>query len=225
MRDDDTLGPVLWRRHARARRITLRIDPAQGQVIVTLPARATRAAGLALLSKNAGWVAAHLAALPKVAPLRAGGSVPIDGKPHAIRHVPGQRGHAWLEHGIIHVPGQPHALAKNVGNLLRTEAKRRLTLQAGTKSAQAGVAFTRVSVRDTRSRWGSCSATGALMFSWRLVMAPPFVQDYAVAHEVAHLGHLDHGPGFWALTDSLSPHRHAAVSWLQREGPRLLRVG
>jgi predicted metal-dependent hydrolase len=221
----DGVAPVLWRRHARARRITLRIDPGQGQVIVTLPARAARAAGRALLNEHAGWVAAQLASLPAVAPLQDGGSVAIDGEPRLIRCVGGQRGSAWVEDGIIHVPGEAQSLPKTVGKLLRAEARRRLTRQAEAKSVQAGVAFTRVCVRDTRSRWGSCSAQGALMFSWRLVMAPPFVQDHVVAHEVAHLRHLDHSPSFWALADTLSPHRRAAVSWLQREGPRLLRVG
>jgi predicted metal-dependent hydrolase len=216
--------PVSWRRNVQARRITLRIDPGQGLVVVTLPARATRAAGLALLEENADWVAAGLAALPHVPPLAVGGSVVIDGLPHAIRQVPGRPG-AWLAGTVLTVSGEPSRFAQRVGQFLRAEAKRRLTAQAVKKSEQVALAVQRVSVRDTRSRWGSCSPNGALMFSWRLVMAPPFVQDYVVAHEVAHLRHLHHGPDFWKLADALSPHRTAAVTWLQQEGPRLMRVG
>jgi predicted metal-dependent hydrolase len=220
---DGAAAEVIWRRHARARRITLRIDPGHGRVVVTLPARAARAAGLHLLNNNAGWVASRLAALPNVPPLADGGSVPINGVPCLIRHLPGRRG-AWLEADVLHVSGDPAFLPRRVADFLRAEAQRRLGGQALAKSAGAGLMALRVSVRDTRSRWGSCSPAGALMFCWRLVMAPLFVQDYVVAHEVAHLRHLDHGPDFWALADALSPHRHEAVTWLLKEGPRLLRV-
>jgi predicted metal-dependent hydrolase len=221
---DGAAARVVWRRHARARRITLRIDPGQGQVVVTQPVRAARAAGLDLLGRNAAWVASRLAALPEVPPLVDGGSVPINGVPHRIRLMPGRRG-SWLEAGVLHVSGDKAALPRRVQDFLRAEAKRRLGGQAVAKSAASGLVAQRVSVRDTRSRWGSCSPAGALMFCWRLVMAPLFVQDYVVAHEVAHLRHLDHGPEFWALADALSPHRHEAVTWLLKEGPRLLRVG
>jgi predicted metal-dependent hydrolase len=122
------------------------------------------------------------------------------------------------------VAGNPDFLARRVGDFLRAEAGRRLAVLARDKALLAGVAVRRVSVRDTRSRWGSCSPKGALMFCWRLLMAPPLVQDYVVAHEVAHLRHLNHGTAFWALADQLSPHRAAAEAWLAQEGPRLLRV-
>jgi predicted metal-dependent hydrolase len=214
---------IVWRRHTRARRITLRIDPGQGNVVITLPARAARAAGLALLNTHAGWVASRLAALPCVPPLVAGGTVPINGVPHLIRHMPGRRG-TWLEANVLHVSGNPAFLPRKVSDFLRAEAQLRLVGQAMAKSAGAGLAAGRVCVRDTRSRWGSCSPAGALMFCWRLIMAPPFVQDYVVAHEVAHLRHLDHSPDFWALADALSPHRREAVTWLLKVGPRLLRV-
>ena len=82
-----------------------------------------------------------------------------------------------------------------------------------------------MAVKDTRSRWGSCAANRNLAFSWRLVMAPRFVQDYVAAHEVAHLRHMNHGPRFWALVAELTPHTTAAVEWLRTHGPRLLRVG
>ncbi len=217
-------APVLWRRHKQARRVTLRIDPSQGHVVVTLPSRAGKAAGLALLREHAGWVASRLADLPDVAPIAHGGSVDIDGVTHTIRHQPGAGSRVWTDSNTLCVSGRPDSLRRLVGAFLRAEARRRLMAQAVVKAARGGLAIGRFSVRDTRSRWGSCSAEGALMFCWRLVMAPLFVQDYVVAHEVAHLRHLDHGPDFWALADWLSPHRAPAVSWLRQEGPRLLRV-
>ena len=93
------------------------------------------------------------------------------------------------------------------------------------KATQAGLRVGRITVKDTRSRWGSCAANGNLAFSWRLVMAPRFVQDYVAAHEVAHLRHMNHGPRFWSLVSNLSPHTDVAVEWLRVHGPRLLRVG
>ncbi len=220
-------GPatVCWRRSATARRVTLRIDARKGQVVVTLPMRAARAAGVALLNHHADWVAEHLAALPAPAVFADGGSVTLDGTELSIRHAPAAVGGAWLEDGALHVAGEADFLARRVHDFLRAEAKRRFAIQATEKAAAAGLTPRRVTVKDTRTRWGSCSPDGVLMFCWRLVMAPPFVQDYVVAHEVAHLRHMNHGAAFWALTDTLSPHRAAAVAWLHEQGPRLLRTG
>jgi predicted metal-dependent hydrolase len=220
-------GPaaICWRRSAKARRVSLRIDATKGQVVVTLPMRAGRAAGMALLNDNAAWVTARLAELPAAVRFEAGGSVMIDGTPHPILHAPAKRGGAWLEDDALHVTGDPAFLARRVHDFLRDEARRRFGAQALAKAHMAGVTPKRVTVKDTRTRWGSCSPEGVLMFCWRLVMAPAFVQDYVVAHEVAHLRHMNHGADFWALTDVLSPHRTAAVSWLHEEGSRLLRTG
>jgi len=219
-------GPATidWRRNVNARRITLRIDPARGQVVVTLPARAARADGLALLTQNAGWVAEKLAALPHARPFADGAGITIDGLPHRILRMPG-RGGAWLEGSTLHVSGEPEFLARRVTAFLRAEARRRFARQAHAKAGQAGLAISRVVVKDTYARWASCSPQGVLMFCWRLLMAPLHVQDYVVAHEVAHLRHLNHSPAFWALAEALSPHRAASDLWLEREGPGLLRVG
>ncbi len=216
---------ICWRRSARARRVSLRIDARTGQVVVTLPQRAAKSAGMALLNDNAAWVAARLAALPRPVRFEPGTKVTIDGAPHPILHVPARRGGAWIEHGALHVTGAPEFLARRVGDFLRAEAKRRFAAQAALKAQIAGVTARRVVVKDTRSRWGSCSPDGVLMFCWRLVMAPPFVQDYVVSHEVAHLRHLNHGASFWKLCESLSADRVRAEEWLAREGAGLLRIG
>jgi predicted metal-dependent hydrolase len=170
---------ICWRRSARARRISLRIDARSGQVVVTLPKRAAKSAGMALLNDNAAWVAARLAALPEAVRFEAGASVTIDGLPHVIRHEAALRGGAWIGDGALHVTGAPEFMARRVGDFLRAEARRRFSAQALAKARLIGVTPRRVVVKDTRSRWGSCSPDGVLMFCWRLVMAPPFVQDYA----------------------------------------------
>jgi predicted metal-dependent hydrolase len=220
-------GPtqVAWRRSGRARRISVRVDPADGMVVVTLPPRASRHAGLALLHAHAAWVADRLAALPRAVPFADGATIPIGGMPHVIRHRPEARGGAWLEDAALHVTGAAEFLPRRVTDFLRAEARRRLHALVMVKATAIEARVGRVTVKDTVTRWGSCAPDGALAFSWRLVMAPDFVQDYVVAHEVAHLRHMNHGPRFWDLVAHLTPHRKPAVAWLNRDGPALLRIG
>ena len=219
-------GPttVLWRRSPRARRISLRIDPRAGSVVVTLPARAAQSAGRALLLAHATWVADRLTRLPPPLLFVDGADIPLDGQPVPIRHTPGTRGARLLD-GALAVGGAPEFLPRRVADFLRAEAKRRLGAAALDKAAAAGLRARRIVVKDTRTRWGSCTADGTLMFSWRLVMAPPLVQDYVVAHEVAHLRHMDHSPRFWALVAQLTPHRAAAMRWLETGSASLMRAG
>ena len=194
-------------------------------MIVTLPPRAAQAAGKALLLAHAGWVAERLARLPQPITLQDGAAVPVDGVPRRIRHVPGAQGGAWLDGDSLHVSGEAEFLPRRAVDFLRAEARRRLAAQAVAIAAPAGLKPRRVVVKDTRTRWGSCTADGTLMFCWRLVMAPPHVQDYVAAHEVAHLRHMDHSRAFWALVGQLTPHRRAATRWLAAEGTALMRVG
>ena len=216
---------VEWRRNARARRVSLRIDPGGGAVIVTLPPRTSRKAGMALLMGHADWVARRLADLPPAIPLTDGTEVPIGGVPHRIRHRPDRRGAAWIEQGELHVTGAIEFLPRRAMDFLRAEAGRRMAALVRSKAAMAGVIPARITIKDTTSRWGSCASGGVLAFSWRLVMAPDYVQDYVAAHEVAHIRHMNHGPAFWALVATLTSHSSLAMTWLRRDGPKLLRVG
>jgi predicted metal-dependent hydrolase len=219
-------GPALveWRRSARARRVSLRIDPRGGAVVVTLPPRTGRTAGVALLMNHAEWVSARLAALPGPIPFADGAIVPLHGIDHRIRHAPGQRGIAVGE-GEILVGGEAAFLSRRVADFFRAEARRRFSDLVRGKAEKIAVVPRRVTVKDTKSRWGSCASNRNLGFSWRLVMAPPPVQDYVAAHEVAHLRHMNHGPRFWALVGELTEHTDPAMAWLRTHGPRLLRIG
>ena len=193
-------GPtaVVWRRNARARRVSLRIDARAAAVVVTLPPRAARAAGLRLLTDNAGWVGSKLAALPAALVFADGAVVPVGGEPHRIRHVPTGCGGS-IGNGEICVAGDLAFLARRVTDLLRAEARRRFAALVTEVGARTGLRPARLAIRDTRSRWGSCTADGTVMFNWRLVMAPPVIQHYVVVHELAHIRHMNHGEQFWAL--------------------------
>ncbi len=219
------LAQVAFRRSARAAKISLRIDPAQGGVVITLPPRASRRAGLALLQTHEAWVAEKLAALPRALPFSPGAVVPVDGVEHVIRPVAAGHGGAWIEGREILVTGGAEFLSRRVADCLRRLARQRLSALAAEKARLAGVTPRCVRVKDTRTRWGSCAPDGTLAFCWRLICAPAFVQDYVVGHEVAHLRHMNHGRQFWALTEQLTTHRLAASAWLGTHGPALLRIG
>lgn len=218
-------APVRWRRSRQARRISLRIDPAEGAVVITLPLRAGRQAAMGLLHDNADWIAARLAALPLHLPFADGALVPLNGEMHRIRHLPSGRAGVQLADRALHVSGDAEFLPRRVGDFLRAQARHRFTELATAKAHRAGLRPRRIAVKDTRTRWGSCTACGDLAFSWRLIMAPRYVQDYVAAHEVAHLRHMNHGSRFWALVATLTPHTDTAMRWLRDEGPSLLRVG
>jgi predicted metal-dependent hydrolase len=220
-------GPtrVQWRRNGRARRISLRIDSGEGRVVVTLPPRAGRRAGMSLLMTHADWVSDRLARLPSVIRFDDGASFPLDGKPCLIRHVPDARGAAWLADGELHVTGAPEFLARRVNDFLRAEARRRFTAVVAVKAASTTLHARRVIVKDTKSRWGSCASDGSIALCWRLIMAPDFVQDYVVAHEVAHLRYMNHAPRFWDLVAQLTPYTAVAMEWLRNHGAQLQRIG
>ncbi len=220
-------GPILveWRRSARARRVSLRIDPRDGGIVVTLPLRASRRAGLALLNSHVGWVADRLRALPGAVPFVDGAIVPIDGIDHRLRHAPELCTGPSLQAGELVITGHADFLARRTHDFLRDLARRRLSALVAEKAWPAGLRASRITVKDTSSRWGSCAPDGSLAFSWRLILTPGFVQDYVAAHEVAHLRHMNHGPHFWALVAELTPHRAGAVPWLRLHASRLMRIG
>lgn len=217
--------PLRWRRSGRARRIALRIDPLDGDIVITLPARASRRDGLTFLRSHEAWLADRLAALPSRQQFAAGVSVPVDAIPRLIVHVPEARGGVRILDSEIVVLGDAAFLRRRVRDALCSRARETFTRIAFEKARTIGIPPSRIRIRDTISRWGSCAPDRTLMFCWRLVMAPPFVQDYVIAHEVAHLRHMDHGPAFWLLTEQLTEHRAGAALWLARNGPALLRIG
>ncbi|MBM3648064.1 MAG: M48 family metallopeptidase [Alphaproteobacteria bacterium] len=221
----DTL-PVTFVRSARARRASLRVDPAGRRIVLTAPLRMARATAVGFAEAQAGWIAARLKRLPSRRPFVDGVELPIFGKPYRVRHRGEVRGTVWRENGEIHVAGRPEHLPRRLREWLTGELKTRLVPLVQAKAARIERPVVRITLRDSRSRWGSCGPDGRMSFSWRLVFAPPEVLDYLVAHEVAHLVHLNHGPRFWALTRELCEGPiEAPQAWLKANGETLLQYG
>jgi predicted metal-dependent hydrolase len=221
---------VRLRRHRRARRYTLRIHPSDREAILTMPPRGTLAEAKDFAQRHGGWIAARLGRLPKAAPFHHGAIIPLRGVAHRIVHRAGERGTVWTEtrdsgEKILCVAGGFEHLDRRVHDFLKREARRDLQKAAERYADVLDVKVKRLSIRDQSSRWGSCTSSGSLSFSWRLILAPPFVLDYLAAHEVAHLVEMNQSPRFWKVVGRICNHVERAKRWLDAEGNDLHRYG
>jgi predicted metal-dependent hydrolase len=221
---------VRLRRHRQARRYTLRIDASAREVVLTMPPRGSVKEAKEFAQKHGGWIAARLKRLPEAAPFAHGTEVPLRGISHRIVHRRGERGTVWTEvlpsgECLLCVAGGPSHINRRINDFLKREAARDLVKATRAYASDIGVVFQRISVRDQSSRWGSCSNTGVLSFSWRLILAPPFVLDYLAAHEVCHVMELNHSPRFWRLVKRVYPNFERAKTWLDVYGADLHRYG
>jgi predicted metal-dependent hydrolase len=209
-----------------ARVMRLRVDRRTGSVVLTVPRRASRRKALAWAAEHREWVEAQLASVAPALRLVPGESVPLEGEPHSIEWRPSLPRTPVVQAGRILVGGPAENLEARLLRWLRRQALDRLSADTGEFAAEAGVAVTRIGVGDPLSRWGSCSSSGAIRYSWRLILAPGWVRRATVAHEVAHRVHMDHSPAFHRLVETLlgdDPKR--ARHWLRLHGPLLHRIG
>jgi predicted metal-dependent hydrolase len=217
---------VTVRESARARRIRLGVDPRSGAVVLTIPRRASRRRALAWAAEQQEWIAGRLAALPLAVPLAHGAIIPFRGVERAIFWSADRPRRVALDDGRLLVGGSADSLSSRLLRWLRAEALALLTAETHEFAAKAGVMPGRIGVGDPASRWGSCSSSGTVRYSWRLILAPDFVRRATVAHEVAHLVHLNHGPDFHVLVAHLFGEDPApARAWLRRHGGALHRIG
>lgn len=227
---DQAVYEVRVRRHRRARRYTLRIHAASREVVLTMPLRGSVREAKSFALKHGAWIAARLARLPAPAPFGDGAIVPLRGEPHRIVHRAKERGTVWVEMGsdgeqLLCVAGKAPHVGRRVGDYFKREAKRELEAASRRAAEKLDVTIKRVSVRDQASRWGSCSSTGVLSYSWRLILAPPFVLEYLAVHEVAHLREMNHSARFWRLVAAHCPDAARAKAWLDAHGSDLHRYG
>jgi len=211
---------ISLRRSARARRMTLRVSGLDGRVTLTLPQRVPEAEGLGFARTREAWLRQALARRPDAAAAGPGTTLPVDGRQRLVVAAAVAAARVEADRIVLRAdrPAGPQLAA-----VLRALARRRIGAAVDRHAAVLGVRPARLTLRDTRSRWGSCSGAGNLMFSWRLILAPADVLDYVAAHEVAHLVRMDHSPAFWSVVADLLPGYHAPRLWLRRNGAELHR--
>jgi predicted metal-dependent hydrolase len=222
---DGRLLEVRVRLNPRARRMIVKVNPATGEVSVTAPTRRGLSAALDFARGEHDWIAGQLAKAPGPVHLSIGASFPFQGRMHEIAAAARGLAPVWADNGMIWVQGRAAHAPRRVLDFLKREARKACEARVLDHAARLCVKPSRITVRDTVSRWGSCSSGRALSFSWRLIMAPDFVLDYVVAHEVAHLREMNHSPRFWAHVRHLVPDMKLAQDWLRTNGRELQRYG
>jgi len=212
----------------RARRLTLRIDAGGRGLRITVPPGISAREVERFLHRHQGWLEQRLAKVPDRPQVGPGIKIPLRGVPHTIVHEPGRRGTVSAALGgdgpCLTVHGDRLHLPRRIADFLKREAKREIEALVEKHCAAVGRRAKAIRFRDTTSRWGSCTSDGTLSFSWRIMMAPPPVINYLVAHEVAHLKEMNHGPKFWKLCEELCPDTDRCKAWLKRNGGALQAI-
>ncbi len=246
---------VELRRSPRAKRFSLKVSHTERAAILTLPNRSRVEDANAFLSRHADWLRKQLERLPEPVPFVDGAIVPLRGELHRIRFAGPQRYNrvVWQERETqaaasllknsapdwrnlspqrfdapipsLHVSGDTEHAPRRLHDWLRIEVRKDIAACVEKYAKMLDCGCKRIAIRDQATRWGSCSTTGTLSFSWRLIFAPPFVLDYVAAHEVAHLREMNHGPKFWRLMRDAVPGMERARIWLKTYGAELHRFG
>ncbi len=210
---------VTLRRSARARRLSLRVSGLDGKVSLTLPGNSSLRQAEAFLHEKESWIRKHIDATVVCRPVAVGRAIPVEGRKRLIVEGAGKR--VQLTDDELIIPQGDTQAARRVQAFLRVMARDRLAAASAQYAAQLGRSFGKITLRDTRSRWGSCTSDANLMFSWRLILAPPAILQYVAAHEVAHLAEMNHSPAFWAEVAGLMPDYQKPRKWLKTNGKHL----
>ncbi len=213
--------PVKIKHSARARRYSLRISNKDGTICLTVPKYAAMNEAIGFAREQEGWMRRHLAKQMKPVPLAFGGSVLFDGEYRQIEQGTGRV--VRFDGEVICVPGLQDKLSAKLRAYYKTMARERMVSASRHYADLLGKPIGRITMRDTRSRWGSCTSDGNLMYSWRLIMAPRKVQAYVAAHEVCHLLEMNHSDAYWALVASIYPDYKEHRNWLKKNGTLLHR--
>ena len=219
----EELLPLVIRRHKSAKRICLRYNPTDHAISLTLPRHTRVNDGLLFLMQKSEWVVETLRDMPSQKQIKPGVVIPLLGKRVRIKHDETLRRKWIVKDDILYVSGPREEFRERVTEALKKIASVTLAKLAEADANRIGRRIARVTVRDTRSRWGSCSSTARLSFSYRLIFAPKEVMEYVVAHEVAHLRHMNHSRAFWNAVEQLCPEYEAAKDWLKLHGKDLYR--
>ncbi len=210
-----------------AKRMTLRVDPIARRVVVSGPLRLSKRDALGFVIANSGWIETRLDALPERAPFCDGATILFRGRPTKLTQREG-RGAPIYQDGEapeLVIASSADRFERKCHLVLKAYAQSDALAYSEVLSAQLGKSPKSISLRDTRTRWGSCTSVGDVMVSWRLIGAPPKVFEYVIAHELAHLIELNHSPCFWRQVDALMPDWKPARAWLKANGAQLHALG
>ncbi len=216
--------PVLIKRHSRARKMKLRYDPANECAVVTMPPGANEKTAIKFVEQNLIWLDKQKASSPEQIFLSPGSCIPYKGETFIIIHSTDRSGRIQIEDNSFIVGGPIEGFPVRLENFLKKQARLTIEPTAKEMSLLIGKRFGRIQIRDTSSRWGSCSSSGTLSFSWRLVLTPPEILRYVVAHEIAHLKEMNHSPAFWAVVDQMVDNAKSSRKWLKTEGQQLMLI-
>ena len=209
----------------RAKRFILRVDPVERVLNITSPSKRGIPEALAFARSSAVWICDELNAVPAATPFADGVAFPFLGRTIKIANHDSARRRTLLDENTLLVGGDAAHVNRRVMDWLRKQARSHITTRVDQYTTQLEKAAGRISVRDTKSRWGSCSSDGTLSFSWRIILAPEAIFDYVVAHECAHLVHMNHSPSFWTVVASLNVDAKKASVWFHENGADLHRWG
>ena len=212
---------VQIRHSARARRLSLRISSLDGKVTLSGPPYVRERDYMAFIRDKEDWIIKNLAVMPEKTLVAAGAVLVYRGSPVTVA-MASQRG-VRIAGDAIYVARTSRSIGASIKGFLKSQARGALAHASDRYAAQLGVGYSALVLRDTRSRWGSGSSQGQLMYSWRLIMAPPDILDYVAAHEVAHLIEMNHSRAFWNVVARLYPDYETARDWLRSHGPMLHR--
>jgi predicted metal-dependent hydrolase len=207
----------------RARRLIVKVHPTTGEVVVIAPSKRALDRAIEFARGQMDWIARQVKQVPSRVVLLPGARIPFRGEEHVIARCEDGPVSIDAEKCVIRIPGRLEHAPRRLLDFLKRQAKRELEARAFEFAALINTKPARITVRDTASRWGSCSSTRSLSFSWRLILAPAFVLEYVVAHEVAHLKEMNHGAGFWKLVRELAGDVRKPQAWLRQHGSALHR--
>lgn len=220
--------PLITRVNRRAKRLILKVDPVAGEIHVTAPSKRAVPEAIRFAHERIDWIASQLTDNLRARPFKNGMKVPYEGIDHVILHDEKLRGGPRVENDmmpVIRIGGRPEHLNRRVCDWLKRQARQKLTESVDRHCAALGKTRRTLRIRDTKTRWGSCSSDGDISFCWRLILTPADILDYVAAHECAHLIHMDHSPAFWRVVRDLGADPRRAADWLNANGPGLYAYG
>ena len=213
--------------NSKARRLILRLDERKREIVAVAPSRRQMKDAAAFAAERVEWISARLNHLPASTPFTEGEIIQFRGEPCALTATGSGRIARILETDpmTLSAPGDPDTLPLRVTRFLKKTARAEIEAAVARHCETLGRAHAGVYIKDTRSRWGSCTADGRLSFSWRLIMAPPEVLDYVAAHECSHLLEMNHSPRFWSHVSRCCPGWKTHRGWLRKHGGVLQAAG